>query len=296
MSFLRPNFSFIVIFHNMEREARRTLLSLTREYQNDSERFSYEVLAIDNGSDRPIQASEVESLGKQFSYHYFETSSPSPVNAINWAAKMAKGKHLCVSIDGARILSPGIFSFFDVAIRSFQLPFIYTLGMHLGPAIQNESIESGYNQSVEDGLLDSTGWEQDGYRLFDISSLAGSSSGGFFGPMAESNCFCLPKSLYMKVGGFNPEFKSPGGGLVNLDFFQKASCYIGVTPILLLGEATFHQVHGGVAANAPKNNHPMARFQTEYERIYSKPWEINSELKPVYLGKLSDGSKKFAFK
>jgi hypothetical protein len=294
MVFHRPDFSFIVIFHNMKREAQRTLFSLTSAFQHDCAGFSYEVIAIDNGSDEPLQAAEVESFGKQFSYHYFETKSPSPVDAINWAARRSRGRYLCISIDGARILSPGIFRFFNIATRAFQLPFVYTLGMHLGPDIQNKSIANGYNQQVEDELLETVSWKDDGYQLFTVSTLAGSSKNGYFGPIAESNCFCLPYSVFRDIGGMNSKFQSPGGGLVNLDFFQRASCAAGVTPVLLLGEATFHQVHGGVAANAPEDQHPMADFQEEYERIYHQPWKIHSDLRPVYLGELAKGAKRFA--
>ena len=40
------------------------------------------------------------------------------------------------------------------------------------------SVPLGYDQQEEDRLLDSVDWTHDGYRLFDISVLAGSSAGG----------------------------------------------------------------------------------------------------------------------
>ena len=40
----------LVVFHNMRREAARTLHSLSRAYQRDIDNLDYEVIAIENGS------------------------------------------------------------------------------------------------------------------------------------------------------------------------------------------------------------------------------------------------------
>ena len=37
----------------------------------------------------------------------------------------------------------------------------------------------------------------------------------------------------------------PGGGLVNLDFYTRASLRSDVELVQILGEGTFHQFHGG---------------------------------------------------
>ncbi len=49
----------IVCFFDMRREARRTLFSLTDGYQRGIEVGSYEVIAIDNGSNEPLDETEV---------------------------------------------------------------------------------------------------------------------------------------------------------------------------------------------------------------------------------------------
>ena len=64
----------------------------------------------------------------------------------------------------------------------------------------------------------------------------------------------------LDLGGFNEGFVSPGGGLVDLDFFREAIESNLFEPLLLLGEGSFHQFHGGVATNVPLNNHPWIPF------------------------------------
>ena len=44
----RPKLSIVTIFHNMCREAERTLYTLSADYQEDVTIYDYEVIAIDN--------------------------------------------------------------------------------------------------------------------------------------------------------------------------------------------------------------------------------------------------------
>ena len=46
----KPKVSVVVIIHNIEREAQRTLYSLSAAYQRHISPEDYEVLVIDNGS------------------------------------------------------------------------------------------------------------------------------------------------------------------------------------------------------------------------------------------------------
>jgi hypothetical protein len=45
-------------------------------------------------------------------------------------------------------------------------------------------------------MLAKLGWEDDGYRLFGVSTLAGSSARGWFGPLGESNALFCPRSVW----------------------------------------------------------------------------------------------------
>lgn len=288
----RPLLSVIVIFHNMRREARRTLFSLTPGYQQDIGAEDYEVIAIDNASSAPLSEAEVRAFGPNFRYVFHRTSSVSPVEAVNLGVDLARSAHVVVCIDGARILSPRILSYSAKAFRAFAAPFVYTLGFHLGQEVQNHAMLKGYDQVLEDELLASVGWQEDGYALFSIAALAMSSKGGWFSAITESNCFAMATAEFHRIGGFHPGFQSPGGGLVNLDFFSLACQAPHLDPVVLLGEGTFHQFHGGVATNVPMEAHPFYQFSQEYLGIRAKPYAPPS-FTPHFLGRLSPQARRF---
>jgi hypothetical protein len=146
--------------------------------------------------------------------------------------------------------------------------------LHIGPEPQNYSLAKGYDQQTEDQLLDGVDWRANGYALFDVSSLALSSRGGFFSSISESNCVAVQRDTYFKLGGFDERFESPGGGLVNLDFFNRFMEAEGVQAVRLLGEASFHQFHGGVATNVPMTAHPAPQFAEEYRRIRGRDYRL----------------------
>lgn len=281
-----PRLSVIVVFHEMRREAARTLRTLTVPYQRGIDAADVEVIAVDNGSRAPLRRDDVDAVSADIRLLQAPAGNPSPCAAINLAASRARGEFVMVCIDGARMLSPGVLRHALAALRSHRHPFVYTLGMHLGPKPQNESMLEGYDQSVEDALLDRVPWQEDGYRLFEVSSLAYSSGEGYFGQLSESNCFALRRDDFLALGGMDEAFASAGGGLVNLDFFNRAHQLPGVVPVMLLGEATFHQFHGGVATNVPRAEHPWARMAAEYEAIRGKPY-ANEATRPDYAGWLS---------
>lgn len=294
MSFFkrRPKLSVIINFYNMQREAERTLYSLSTAYQQGIQTTDYEVLVIDNGSSQPLNPSQLSQFGSHFHYHYLQTHSVSPCQALNQAADLARGEFIMCCIDGARILSPNILSLSLQAAKLHPHPFIYTMSMHLGKQPQNLSIEEGYNQQVEDALLASVDWQNNGYQLFTIASTALSSGTGFFSQFAESNCFCLKKGDYLQMGGFDAAFTSKGGGLANLDFFNRIHEDENFHPILLLGEATFHQFHGGVATNVSFAEHPWEQMALEYAQIRQKNFKT-SFTPPTYLGSFPPEARAF---
>ncbi|HPE80775.1 MAG TPA: glycosyltransferase family A protein [Gammaproteobacteria bacterium] len=283
----------VVVFYQMAREAPRTLYSLSRDFQRDLDGVEYEVLALDHGSDPALDASLVKGFGRNFSCVRVNSAPRSPVQAVNEAVRAARGKFVAINIDGARILSPGLLSGVVSATRLYPSAFVHTLGFHLGPGLQNETMTKGYDQQAEDALLAGSNWEADGYRLFDVSVLAASSSGGFFSDISESNCFALPRSEFLNMGGLHPGFQSPGGGISNLDFFNRALQNPSLVPVRLLGEGTFHQFHGGVAANAPAEVHPWSRFRAEYESIYKHPWTMIKDQDPVFFGRIHQAARQF---
>lgn len=267
------NISIIVNFFNMRREAERTLFSMTKAYQNNSADIEYEVLAVDNGSSLPLDPEWVAGFGDGFKYLYYESGNTSPCQAINHAAKTVAGDYVMICIDGARILSPGILNYTRQCLKLHGRPFVYTLGMHIGEKPQNYLVDYGYNQAVEDKLLSEIDWRSNGYRLFGISSLGLSSKNGYFSEVSESNCFTMKKRDFLEMGGLDESFTGLGGGLANLDFFNRVHANLGFSPIMLLGEATFHQFHGGVASNAPLDKHPWDEMAREYREIKGRAYK-----------------------
>ncbi len=287
-----PRLTVVAVFHNMRREAKRTLYSLTDRYQHDVAAAEYEVLAIDNGSDEPLDVSTVTELGATFRYIRRETVSRSPCGALNHGVQCARAPFVLCLIDGARILSPGILKYTLETPSLHEHPFVYTFGMHLGSKTQYYLVEEGYDQEQEDRLLDSVDWEKNGYRLFDISSVAGSSGNGFFSQLCESNCFAMKRDDYLAMGGLDERFDTPGGGLANLDFFNRVHEREALRPIMLLGEATFHQFHGGVASNAPISRHPLDEMVKNYERIKGRSFRFVYR-RPDYFGSCPNECERF---
>ncbi len=289
----KPFLSVVVVFYNMAREAPRTLHSLSREYQRGIDSLNYEVIALDHGSEPPLNSRMVQSFGPEFLCQRIDTDNPSPVLAINQIVHKVRGVHVTICIDGARILSPGLLGATWRVARLYNNAFTHTLSWHLGPDLQNESMLQGYGQRTEDQLLEECHWKEDGYRLFEVSVLAGSSRGGFLSDISESNCFTLPRQGFLDMGGFHPGFRLPGAGIANLDFYNRAYSNPGLSPVRLLGEGTFHQFHGGVATNVPFTRHMFESYQHEYESIYKHRWAPVSGQCPIFFGQLCPSAKRF---
>lgn len=262
--------TIIVVFHDMPREAVRTLFTLSASYQRQVDAEDYEVIAVDAGSRPALDETVVAAQGPRFRL-LRAARNPSPVAAVNAAAREGRGAAIAVCIDGARMLSPGLVRGLLDGLRLFPDPVVATLAWHLGPKVQNESILEGYDRAAEDRLLDTVDWRADGYELFRISTPAASSAAGWFRPISESNCLAVPRTAWETLGGLDESFTSPGGGFVNLDFYRRA-CDRSEELVILLGEGTFHQFHGGVATNVPWAGHPAAAFADEYRRIRGEPF------------------------
>ena len=103
-------------------------------------------------------------------------------------------------------------------------------------------------------------WPHDGYRLFEIGHFVGDRD--WFDGVWESNCLFVPRSLLEQVGGFDESFSMPGGGYANLDLYERLGSTPGVTVATILGEGSFHQLHGGTTTNQPDPTERRARVST----------------------------------
>lgn len=289
----QPSISAVVVVYNMPREAPRTLYSLSTRYQRNIEADDYEVIVVDNGSNPPLDPKVVERLSGNFRLIRIEHASPSPAQAVNRGLAEARGKVIGVMIDGARIATPGLLHFALHGARLYDRAVVATLGWYLGHDLQSRAMLAGYNQAREDALLDSVDWINDGYRLFEIGTMDESSVDGWFQPISESNALFLRRDLWGLLGGLDERFDAPGGGLVNLDIFGRALEWPNAELVILLGEATFHQVHGGVSTNAPlESQHDnWTRWSSQYATIRGRPYEVlRPRRAPTYIGTLTQAA------
>jgi hypothetical protein len=149
-------------------------------------------------------------------------------------------------------------------------------------------------QEAEDQLLSGIGFPADGYRLFEIACLAGSCKRGWLQSPGESNCVFLRQGDMQALGGLDEGFASPGGGLVNADFFRRAAALSGVVPICLAGEGSFHQLHGGVTTNVSEAEYARryAECLEEYRRLRGYEFE-RPVFTPMLLGELPPVTHRF---
>ncbi|MFZ9565561.1 MAG: glycosyltransferase family 2 protein, partial [Ilumatobacteraceae bacterium] len=177
---MTPFVSIVVISYNMTREIPRTLHSLSPAYQHGVSRDEYEVILVDNGSKVPPTAESFADLNLNLNVVNMANPTHSPVAAINHGASLAKGEIICVYIDGARIASPGLIRNARSALLHDERAFVGSRGRYLGPKFQRESALEGYDQSVEDRLLEESGWTDNGYNLFTVSVFDESSGPTWF--------------------------------------------------------------------------------------------------------------------
>ena len=284
-----PAVSIVIGAYNMARELPRTIRSLSPTMQRDVDATDYEVIVVDNGSTVAVDVDACRRWGADVRVLRIppQDASHSPVQALNAGIEMARGELIGVMIDGARLASPGLLASALLADRVAARPVILTLGFHLGPRVQMESVRQGYDQGVEDRLLENAEWTEDGYRLFDVAVFAGSSANGWFRPINESNALFLRREAWDALQGFDQRFVAPGGGYANLDLLERAVHLPGATVVTVLGEGTFHQVHGGVATNATEDMTVV--FNAEYRSIRGRDFQTVA-YQSVYVGWVADNA------
>lgn len=286
----KPLISVVIIAYNMAREIPRTVRSFLPGYQQGITDDEIEIIVMENGSSHPVPADIVASWPDNVRYVNVQDPHPSPAQALNAGIAMARGHWVCPVIDGARMVTPGVFKDAKALMGSYDNPVIATLGFHLGDKVQQLNVKDGYNQDVEDELLRSIDWPNFPYRLFDISALGGSAQGAWLTPIAESNVLILKKSFYEKVGGYDEQFDIPGGGLINLDFFKRVIDHEESQYILLLCEGSFHQYHGGVTTSRPvgqtsledKTKTTWEIYAQQYKNIRGQAYQASSQMPIIY--------------
>lgn len=253
----------MVVAYDMARELPRTLQSLSTPYQRQIDPDDYEIIVVDNGSPVPVSVSS-ELAGRPITIIRVDDASPSPAAAANIGLRAARGKLIGLIVDGARLASPGLLGAARQAARLSDRVVISPLAWHLGAHRHMDAAAVGYDQDTEDALLDRIGWPERPEELFAVSTFAASSSRGYFGPMGESSALFMHAALWDELGGVDESFRSPGGGYMNHDLYRRAATCDGTRLVTLLGEGTFHQIHGGAATSGGAASSEM---RDEYERL-----------------------------
>ncbi len=268
-----PELSILVVFYQMAREGPRTLISLAPPYQRGLADLDYEIIGIEHGSPEPLAVPDLPDLQQRVRMIRYATAPVSPVAAINAAVRAhCRGRYLMICIDGARIASAELIARSLAACRALVDPLVVSLAWHLGPEVQARSVPRGYDRRVEDGLLAGIGWPADPDRLFEIAVFAGSSAHGYFTPVSESNAFMLERASFLAAGGYREAFAGPGGGLANLEVFERLTAAHAGRIVTLIGDGTFHQHHGGAAtANADYFGQALPEYRAILGHDYRVP-------------------------
>lgn len=241
--------SVIVIGYKMARQLANTLYTLSPAYQRNITENDYEVIVVENESSDNIPAPEVESLGKNFRYFRRQESGVSPVPALNFGFAQCRGSTIGLIVDGARMVTPGALY---RALQASQLgDNIITAapGYHLGEQEQQYNKTNQYTEETEQALMATIDWRQEGYELFRIATFSGANQKGYLQPMMECNCLFAPHDSFRRIGYADEDFTLRGGGSINLHMYRSLGMLADSQLVVLPGEGSFHQYHGGVTTS-----------------------------------------------
>ena len=107
----------------------------------------------------------------------------------------------------------------------------------------------------------------------------------------ESNCIFVPRDLIDQVGAMEERFSTPGGGFANLDFFERMVGTPGVTPVTMLGEGSFHQVHGGTTTNLAEPGELIRSYDEQYEELRGHRFQVPPQ-ETHYVGSFPPAAKR----
>jgi cephalosporin hydroxylase len=86
-------------------------------------------------------------------------------------------------------------------------------------------------------------------------------------------------------------FSMPGGGFANLDFFERLTGSPGITLVTMLGEGSFHQVHGGTTTNETRPVALIRGYEEHYEKLRGRRFRVPGQ-RAYYVGSIHPAARR----
>ncbi len=257
--------TLIIAYYNIPKHIERTLMSCAPKYQRAA-KDKIEVIIADNGSTEPLP----KNLQKRFPFvsKIIRTEGrPSPVFALNEAIKHAKFNMVGLMIDGAHLLSPGIFRNTRDIAQLYARPVINVPQYYFGNVSQNLNPKlNAWDR--ETWWLNRLNWPEQGYALFRQALFPGENISKSRSDAIESNCLIARRVVYDECGAFDERFDEAGAGFANLEMFTRLTNHKDNTYVMFPGEGSFHQDHDGTTTRkSPEERDIMVQ---EYREKYTQ--------------------------
>jgi len=258
--------TLIIAYYNIPQHIERTLMSCAPAYQK-APKDKIEVIIADNGSTDPLP----DNLQKRFPFvsKIIRTEGkPSPVFALNDAIKHAKFSMIGLMIDGAHLLSPGIFRNTRGIAQMYARPVINVPQYYLGKVSQNLNPKlNAWDR--ETWWLNRLNWPEKGYSLFRFALFPGENITKSRTDAIESNCLIARREVFEKCGAFDERFDEPGAGFANLEIYTRLTNHKDNSFVMFPGEGSFHQDHDGTTTRkSPEERDVMVqKFRNKYAKI-----------------------------
>jgi hypothetical protein len=242
--------SVMVVSYDASLGLPRLLRSLSPQFQQGVAREKYEILLMDLGSGSPLDRSGLEAIAPNL----FVATLPGPSRSTNEALRMALflagSDFLGLIADESVIVSPGLLA---SAIEFRQEHPKAVIGVHsfeLAPKKSPFNLIEGYGPVAERKFLDSLGWEQDGYRLFEFSELVDSSKQGWHSLPLD------PKMIFMEAESWEP---TPLPFATDLSVWPDLCLNSDIEIGIMIGEGVFSWIAAKNPLQRPNPTPPLIK-------------------------------------
>ena len=291
----RCDLSVVVVFHNMRREAARTLHSLSRAYQRGhrgsrlrGDRGRERLRRTTSGSARtssqlrprvplPRPRRRRDALAGARAQPRHRGVARRVARADDRRRPCAHAGRAALRDAGPAHLRPG-----RRRPRSSGTS---------GPGQQNEAMDGATTRTTRTGSSSRSGGRR---RLPAVRDR----------PLHRRPRLVrrpVGEQLHLRAAGaarpgraVDESFSMPGGGFANLDLFERLAATPGVTVVGILGEGSFHQLHGGTTTNEPDVGERHARlmaYREHYEQIRKRPFRGPGKRRH-YVGSVSGAARR----